>query len=59
MEHGPGIFTMDFQNDGEFVGGCMSGEKIIFILMQTETRNPVYLSIIPMEISEKIQFLRY
>ena len=22
MEHGPGIFTMDFQNDGEFVGGC-------------------------------------
>ena len=27
MEHGPGIFTMDFQNDGEFVGGCIAGGR--------------------------------
>ena len=30
MEHGPGIFTMDFQNDGEFVGGCIAGGRNYF-----------------------------
>ena len=30
MEPGPGIFTMDFQNDGEFVGGCIAGGRNYF-----------------------------
>lgn len=30
MEYGPGIFTMDFQNDGEFVGGCIAGGRNYF-----------------------------
>ena len=25
LENGEGLFTMDFQNDGEFVGGCIAG----------------------------------
>ena len=27
---GPGLFTMDFQNDGEFVGGCIAGGRNYF-----------------------------
>ena len=27
MTSGKGIFTMDFQNDGEFVGGCIAGGR--------------------------------
>ena len=30
MKQGPGIFTMDFQNDGEFVGGCIAGGRNYF-----------------------------
>ena len=30
MVHGPGLFTMDFQNDGEFVGGCIAGGRNYF-----------------------------
>ena len=30
MTNGPGIFTMDFQNDGEFVGGCIAGGRNYF-----------------------------
>ena len=30
MTHGPGLFTMDFQNDGEFVGGCIAGGRNYF-----------------------------
>lgn len=30
MKTGPGIFTMDFQNDGEFVGGCIAGGRNYF-----------------------------
>lgn len=30
MEHGKGLFTMDFQNDGEFVGGCIAGGRNYF-----------------------------
>ena len=30
MKSGPGIFTMDFQNDGEFVGGCIAGGRNYF-----------------------------
>ena len=30
MKHGKGIFTMDFQNDGEFVGGCIAGGRNYF-----------------------------
>lgn len=30
MSHGKGIFTMDFQNDGEFVGGCIAGGRNYF-----------------------------
>ena len=27
LENGEGLFTMDFQNDGEFVGGCIAGGR--------------------------------
>lgn len=30
MSHGKGLFTMDFQNDGEFVGGCIAGGRNYF-----------------------------
>lgn len=30
MTYGPGLFTMDFQNDGEFVGGCIAGGRNYF-----------------------------
>lgn len=30
MKVGPGIFAMDFQNDGEFVGGCIAGGRNYF-----------------------------
>lgn len=30
MNHGKGLFTMDFQNDGEFVGGCIAGGRNYF-----------------------------
>ena len=30
LDTGEGIFTMDFQNDGEFVGGCIAGGKNYF-----------------------------
>ena len=30
IEDGEGIFTMDFQNDGEFVGGCIAGGRNYF-----------------------------
>ena len=30
LNGGEGLFTMDFQNDGEFVGGCIAGGKNYF-----------------------------
>lgn len=30
MTDGKGIFTMDFQNDGEYVGGCIAGGRNYF-----------------------------
>ncbi len=30
MSYGKGLFTMDFQNDGEFVGGCIAGGRNYF-----------------------------
>ena len=27
LDNGEGLFTMDFQNDGEFVGGCIAGGR--------------------------------
>ena len=30
LEKGEGLFTMDFQNDGEFVGGCIAGGRNYF-----------------------------
>ncbi|MDE7352428.1 MAG: radical SAM protein [Acetatifactor sp.] len=30
MSTGRGLFTMDFQNDGEFVGGCIAGGRNYF-----------------------------
>ena len=30
LEDGEGLFTMDFQNDGEFVGGCIAGGRNYF-----------------------------
>lgn len=30
MTDGKGLFTMDFQNDGEFVGGCIAGGRNYF-----------------------------
>lgn len=44
MTSGKGIFTMDFQNDGEFVGGCIAEEETTSISMQTAMLSHVYLS---------------
>ena len=41
MEHGPGIFTMDFQNDGEFVGGCIAGGRNYFHINANGDAEPV------------------
>ena len=30
LKDGEGLFTMDFQNDGEFVGGCIAGGRNYF-----------------------------
>ncbi len=30
IDEGEGLFTMDFQNDGEFVGGCIAGGRNYF-----------------------------
>lgn len=30
MKHGPGLFCFDFQNDGEYVGGCIAGGRNYF-----------------------------
>ena len=30
LDNGEGLFTMDFQNDGEFVGGCIAGGRNYF-----------------------------
>lgn len=30
LENGEGLFTMDFQNDGEFVGGCIASGRNYF-----------------------------
>ena len=30
IKEGEGLFTMDFQNDGEFVGGCIAGGRNYF-----------------------------
>ena len=30
LQDGEGLFTMDFQNDGEFVGGCIAGGRNYF-----------------------------
>lgn len=30
LANGEGLFTMDFQNDGEFVGGCIAGGRNYF-----------------------------
>jgi len=30
MKDGEGLFTMDFQNDGEYVGGCIAGGRNYF-----------------------------
>lgn len=30
MKHGKGMFCFDFQNDGEYVGGCIAGGKNYF-----------------------------
>lgn len=30
LEHGEGLFTMDFQNDGEYMDGCIAGGRNYF-----------------------------
>lgn len=30
LEHGEGLFTMDFQNDGEYMNGCIAGGRNYF-----------------------------
>ena len=51
MSTGKGIFTMDFQNDGEFVGDVLPEEETTSISMQTEMQSHVYSSIIQVQIS--------
>ena len=52
------IFGMDFQNDGEYVGGCIAGAEDISISMQKVMWSPAYSSIIQMSISMTARSLR-
>ena len=44
---GKQIFAMDFQNDGEFVGGCIAGGRNYFHINANGDAEPCVLSIIP------------
>ncbi len=43
MTSGKGIFTMDFQNDGEFVGGCIAGGRNYFHINANGDAEPMYI----------------
>lgn len=51
MEGGKEIFVMDFQNDGEFVGGCIAGGRNYCHINPKVTWSLVYLFITPVQIS--------
>ena len=40
LENGEGLFTMDFQNDGEFVGGCIAGGRNYFHIIANGDAEP-------------------
>ena len=54
-------FPMDFQNDGEFVGGCIASlvEETTSISIQQVMQNHVYLFIIQMPIFMIHQYLKF
>lgn len=47
---GQGLFTFDFQNDGEFVGGCIAGGRNYFHINAMVMQSLVYLFIIQVRI---------
>ena len=51
------IFAMDFQNDGEYVDGCVAADGIS-TSMQTETPIPACSFITPIRISKKKRCLK-
>lgn len=59
MKDGKGIFTMDFQNDGEYVGGCIAGGRNYFHINAMVMQNLVYLYIIQVLIYVRIHCLKY
>lgn len=50
-EGGKEIFVMDFQNDGEFVGGCIAGGRNYCHINPKEMLSLAYLSTTPVPIS--------
>ena len=50
---GKQIFAFDFQNDGEYVGGCIAGGRNYFHINANEMQSHVYSSIIPVPILKK------
>ena len=53
MEGGKPIYAMDFQNDGEFVGGCIAGGRNYCHINPNGDVERAYSSIIPARISGK------
>ena len=53
MKGGKPIFAFDFQNDGEYVGGCIAGGRNYCHINPNGDVEPVYSSIIPVPISRK------
>lgn len=59
MSHGKGIFTMDFQNDGEYVGGCIAGGRNYFHINANGDAEPVYSFIIQLPTAGQAACLRF
>ena len=50
---GKQIFCIDFQNDGEYIDGCIAGGRQYAHINLPEMWSPAYSSIIPTQISMK------
>ena len=55
-EGGKQIFAMDFQNDGEFVGGCIAGGRNYMHINANGDVSRVCSFIIPVQISTRYLF---
>ena len=54
-----GFFPMDFQNDGEYVGGCIAGGRHYFHINLQVMQNLVYSSTSPIQTFMRTPFLRF